>query len=272
MNVPKTTRRIAAVIIGTVFALSLFAGYITNTSYSTQFREASNARPSPRHILGTDSLGRDSFTRLLYATRVSLSLAPASSFLATLIAGLLGSWAGLRGGWPERVVLTAADLSMALPLLFVLIALRALLPLDVSPLIALVSTFLTLGLLGWPSSLRIVWSAARQLRNSDVLLLAHASGINPARIVLRHLLPNLRSILFAQFWISIPVFILTEATLSMLGLGVMEPIPSWGNLLRGLEDVSVVSANPWRLAPLFLLVLIVVCFQVVLPSREEELV
>ncbi len=269
MNVPKFPRRIAAATIGVVFSLSLFAGFVTNASYATQFREASNAGPSAHHLLGTDSLGRDSLTRLLYATRVSLSLAPASALLATLIAGLLGSWAGLRGGWSERAVLAAADLFMALPLLFVLIALRALLPLDVSPLIALVSTFLALGLLGWPSSLRVVWSAARHLRNSDVLLLAQASGISPARIVLRHLLPNLRPILLAQFWVSIPVFILTEATLSMLGLGVMEPIPSWGNLLRGLEDFSVVSANPWRLAPLFLLVLVVVCFQLVLPSEEE---
>jgi peptide/nickel transport system permease protein len=269
LTVPKVPRRLAAALIAVVFALSLLAGYVTNTSYSTQFRKLPNARPSAHHILGTDSLGRDSFARLLYATRVSLSLAPASALLATLIAGLLGAWAGLRGGWCERAVLVAADLSMALPLLFVLIALRALLPLDVSPFVALIATFLTLGLLGWPSSLRVIWSASRQLRNSDVLLLAHASGIAPTRIVVRHLLPNLRPILFAQFWISIPLFILTETTLSMLGLGVMEPIPSWGNLLRGLEDFSVVSANPWRLAPLFLLVLVVVCFQFALPSQEE---
>jgi peptide/nickel transport system permease protein len=269
VTIPKVRRRLAAALIAVVFALSLLAGRITSSSYSTQFRELSNARPSAHHILGTDSLGRDSLARLLYATRVSLSLAPASALLATLIAGLLGAWAGLRGGWCEGAVLAAADLSMALPLLFVLIALRALLPLDVSPFIALIATFLTLGLLGWPSSLRVIWSASRQLRNSDVMLLAHASGIAPSRIVLRHLLPNLRPILFAQFWISIPLFILTETTLSMLGLGVMEPIPSWGNLLRGLEDFSVVSANPWRLAPLFLLVLVVVCFQLVLPSQEE---
>jgi len=265
----RTSRRAAAGIIAVVFAFSLVSGYLFNTGYSTQFRELSNAAPSAHHILGTDSLGRDAFARLLFATRVSLSLARASALLATLIAGLLGAWAGLRGGWCERLILATADLSMALPLLFVLIVLRALLPLDVSPSTALVATFVTLGLLGWPSSLRVIWSAARELRNSDVLLLARASGLPASRIVLRHLLPNLRPILFAQFWTSIPLFILTETTLSMLGLGVMEPIPSWGNLLRGLEDFSVVSANPWRLAPLFLLVLVVMCFQLALPSQEE---
>ena len=85
----------------------------------------------------------------------------------------------------------------------------------------------------------------------------------------RHVLPNLRPVLLAQFWISIPLFVLTEATLSMLGLGVMEPLPSWGNLLRGLEDISAVSANPWRLAPLILLIVVVISFQLILPAQEE---
>jgi len=88
-------------------------------------------------------------------------------------------------------------------------------------------------------------------------------------MIVRHVFPNLRPVLFAQFWISIPLFVLTEATLSMLGLGVMEPLPSWGNLLRGLEDISAVSANLWRLAPLILLVLVVICFQLILPAQEE---
>jgi len=88
-------------------------------------------------------------------------------------------------------------------------------------------------------------------------------------MIVRHLLPNLRPVLFAQFWISIPVFVLTEATLSMLGLGVIEPLPSWGNLLRGLEDISAVTANPWRLTPLVLLTLVVICFQLILPAQEE---
>jgi ABC-type dipeptide/oligopeptide/nickel transport system permease subunit len=141
--------------------------------------------------------------------------------------------------------------------------------LDVSPVLSVIATFALLGLLGWPSALRVVWASARSLRNSDFLLLARASGCSRRRIVLRHVLPNLRPVMLAQFWVSIPIYILAEATLSMLGLGVMEPLPSWGNLLRGLEDFSVVSANPWRLAPLMLLVLVVVSFQFILPPQEE---
>ena len=264
------TRTVAAALLLIVFIAALFAGAFTPYSYARQFREVPNAPPSARHLLGTDGLGRDLFARVLYGTRVSLLLAPAAALISTLISGALGSFAALAGGWLERIILAAAELSLALPLFFVLLALRAALPLDISPILSVVATFLLLGLLGWPSSLRVVWATSRNLRNSDFLLLARAAGCSPWRTILRHVLPNLRPVLFAQFWIAIPVFVLTEATLSMLGLGVMEPLPSWGNLLRGLEDFSVVAANPWRIAPLVLLVVVVVCFQLILPAQEES--
>jgi peptide/nickel transport system permease protein len=262
-------RTVSAAILSIVFAVGLFAGAVSPYSYAKQFREQPNAAPSASHLLGTDSLGRDLFARLIYGTRVSLLLAPAAALLSTMVAGVFGALAGLVGGWCERLILAAADLSMALPLLFVLLALRAVLPLDISPILSVIATFVLLGLLGWPSSLRVVWAATRNLRNSDFLLLARATGCGRWRIILRHVLPNLRPVMLAQFWISIPVFVLTEATLSMLGLGVMEPLPSWGNLLRGLEDISAVSANPWRLSPLILLILVVICFQLILPAQEE---
>jgi len=269
VNPKPTLRVVSGVILCAVFFSGLFAPSLTRYPYALQLREAPNARPSAAHPLGTDSLGRDSFSRLAYGTRVSLLLAPAAALMATLIAGLFGGVAGLSGGWCEKAILSTADLAMALPLLFVLIALRALLPLDVSPLVSVVATFVTLGALGWPSSLRVVWAAARSMRDSDYLMLARANGVTRARILWRHAMPNLRPVLLAQFWISIPLFILTEATLSMLGLGVMEPLPSWGNLLRNLEDFSAVRANPWMLSPLLLLILVVICFQTILPLREN---
>jgi ABC-type dipeptide/oligopeptide/nickel transport system permease subunit len=259
----------AAFILCAVSLLALGAGIVAPYSYTHQFRDLPNAAPSAMHPLGTDTLGRDLLSRLLYGTRVSLLLAPAAALLSTLIAGVLGGVAGLLGGWWERFILAITDLSMALPLLFVLLALRAMLPLDVAPMLSVVATFLMLGLLGWPSSLRVVWAATRNIRESDFLLLARSGGCGLPRMILRQILPNLRPVLLAQFWVSIPVFILTEATLSMLGLGVMEPLPSWGNLLRGLEDFSAVSANPWRIAPLVLLIVVVICFQLILPSQED---
>ena len=270
MSATKILRVFSAGVLSIVFAAGLFAGVLSQYSYSRQLREAPHAAPSAAHPLGTDTLGRDLFSRVLYGTRVSLILAPAAALLATLIAGVFGGFAGLTGGWREKVILSAADLSMALPLLFVLIALRAFLPLDISPVISVLATFLTLGILGWPASLRVVWAAARRYRDSDFLLLARASGCTPGRILLRQVMPNILPVLFAQFWVSIPLFILTEATLSMLGLGVTEPLPSWGNLLRGLEDFSAVRANPWMLSPLVLLMVVVISLQLILPAQEEQ--
>lgn len=100
------------------------------------------------------------------------------------------------------------------------------------------------------------------------MLLARASGSGGFRLLWRHLVPNLRPVLTAQFWISIPVFILTEANLSILGLGVAEPLPSWGGLLRELENFTSFSTQPWLFAPLILLVVTVSCFHVVV--RKEE--
>ena len=264
----KALRRLAAVTLGIIFVLTLLAGLIAPAPYAKQFRDMPNAAPSTAHPLGTDVLGRDLLSRLLYGTRVSLLLAPAAALLSTLLGALLGGAASLLGGWFERVILAATDLSLALPWLFLLITVRALLPLGISPMVSVAVTFLMLGVLSWPASVRVICAATRGIKDSDFLLLARSSGCSPLRLLIGHVLPNLRPIFYAQFWVSIPLFILTEANLSILGLGVMEPMPSWGNLLRGLEDFSTVSANPWKLAPLALLVIVVMCFQLILPSQE----
>jgi peptide/nickel transport system permease protein len=269
VSVQRALRFLCRGALLAILALGLFAGSFTHYSYAHQFRDIPNAAPSTAHWLGTDALGRDLFTRLVYGTRVSLLLAPAAALIASIIAAILGALAGLRGGWLEKIILASADLSMSLPLLFMLIALRSILPLDVSPILSVVATFLALGLIGWPASLRVVWAASRDLRDSDHFLLAQALGYRRSQILFRQVLPCLRPVFLAQFWISIPLFILTEATLSMLGLGVMEPLPSWGNLLRGSEDFSAMAANPWRLVPLVVLVLTVICFQFIFPGSEE---
>jgi peptide/nickel transport system permease protein len=258
----------AAIVLCTVFVLMVLATILVPAPYARQFRDVPNAAPSAAHPLGTDALGRDSLSRLLYGTRVSLLLAPAAALLSTLIAALLGSAAGFLGGWFERIILAVTDLSLALPWLFLLLTVRAILPLDVPPMVSVIIAFLMMGLLGWQASVRVICAAARGVKDSDFLLLARSSGCKPARLLLRHVAPNLRPLFYAQFWISIPLFILTEANLSILGLGVMEPMPSWGNLLRGYEDFSALAANPWRLVPLILLVTVVMCFQLVLPSQE----
>jgi peptide/nickel transport system permease protein len=265
----KRVRQIACVLLLMVVGTSLAANWLAPANYATQFRDGlPNAGPSKAHWLGTDDLGRDRFSRVLYGTRVSLMLAPAAALLSTILAALVGALAGYVGGRWERLAMAGADLFLSLPWLFLLLMVRAALPLNVSAFTSVTVTFLLLGILGWAASARVLCAGARNIRNSDFVLLARASGVGRVRLLLMHVLPNLKPVLLAQFWISIPVFILSEANLGILGLGVAEPLPSWGSLLRELENFANFGGEYWRLAPLVLLVITVTSFQMIL-SRDE---
>jgi peptide/nickel transport system permease protein len=261
-------RKLACVILLAVIVASLAANWLAPADYATQFREAPNAPPSRQHLLGTDEIGRDLFSRTLYGTRISLLLAPTAALLSTLMAALIGGVAGYLGGAWERLAMGLTDLFLSLPWLFLLITVRALLPLNVSPLVSVLVTFFMLGLLGWAASARVLCASARSLRNSGLLLQARALGLHGLRLFVVHVVPNLKPVLYAQFWISIPVFILSEANLGILGLGVAEPMPSWGSLLRELEGLASLGEQPWKLVPLLLLILVVTSFQLVLSGEE----
>jgi len=264
----KHARTIAIVFLAAVGMACLLPGIYSASDYAHQFRDVPDAPASHEHWLGTDDLGRDRFSRVLYGTRVSLLLAPGAALIASLLAAVIGGVAGFLGGKVERVVMAGTDLFLSLPWLFLLITVRALLPLNVSPLASVMITFALLGCLGWAAAARVVCADARSLRNSDFILLARASGSGGWKLLHRHLLPNLMPVLYAQFWISIPVFILTEANLGILGLGVSEPMPSWGSLLRELESYSTVGSNPWQFVPLLLFILVVSSFHLIVADRE----
>jgi len=261
-------RRLSCAFLLIVALFALFAGQFTPAHYATQFREMPNSAPSRQHLLGTDDIGRDRFSRLVYGTRISLLLAPAAALLSTILAALVGGVAGYLGGTWARCAMAFVDLFLSLPWLFLLIMVRGLLPLDVSPFVSVLVTFLLLAVLGWAASARILCAGASTLSQSGFLLQARASGLSGLRLFAVHVLPNLRPILLAQFWISIPVFILSEANLGMLGLGVAEPMPSWGSLLREMEGMLSFTEAPWKLAPLVLLILVVSCFELALTKRE----
>jgi peptide/nickel transport system permease protein len=262
-------RRVACVILLLVMAASLAANWLAPGGYAKQDREAVNVPPSPQHWLGTDEVGRDRFARVLYGTRISLLLAPAAALISTLLAALVGGLAGYRGGAWARVAMAATDLFLSLPWLFLLITVRALMPLNVTPLLSVMVTFLMLGLLGWTSAARVLCATTVSLQQSDFVRQARASGISGTRLFWIHLMPNLKPALYAQFWISIPTFILSEANLGILGLGVAEPMPSWGSLLKELEGLMSVGEEPWKFVPLLLLVVVVTSFQMLLSKQGE---
>ena len=261
-------RKLACVILAVVLCASFAANWLAPAGYARQYREATNAAPSRTHWLGTDEIGRDRFARVLYGTRISLLLAPAAALLSTLMAALIGGLAGYLGGVWARLAMAVTDLFLSLPWLFLLITARALMPLNVSPLISVLVTFLLLGLLGWTTAARVLCTTAGSLRSADFVRQARAAGVPGQRLFWIHVMPNLKPVLYAQFWISIPVFILSEANLGILGLGVAEPLPSWGSLLRELEGLISFREQPWRLVPLLLLVVVMTSFQLLLSNEE----
>jgi peptide/nickel transport system permease protein len=258
-------RPIAWSFLALLFVAALFADSISGVSYAHQFRDFPGSAVSWRFPLGTDALGRDRLVRLLVATRISLLLAPAAALFSTALAALLGGLAGYCGGWLDRIAARAIDLMLSLPWIFLLIAARALLPLNVSPTVSVLITFALLGVLGWAAPARVIRAGVRDIRNSDFLLQARAGGCHGFRLLLRHLAPNLKPVLLAQFWTSIPLFILSEANLGLLGLGVADPLPSWGSLLRELE--TDLTFNPGIVACLVLMLAVLVCFKLLLPDN-----
>jgi ABC-type dipeptide/oligopeptide/nickel transport system permease subunit len=262
-------QKLACVILAMVLCASAAANWLAPAGYAKQYREATDAPPSHAHWLGTDEMGRDRFARVLYGTRISLLLAPAAALLSTLMAALIGGLAGYLGGIWARMAMAVTDLFLSLPWLFLLITARALMPLNVSPLLSVLVTFMLLGLLGWTTAARVLCATAGSLRGSDFVRQARAAGLPGQRLFWVHVVPNLKPVLYAQFWISIPVFILSEANLGILGLGVAEPLPSWGSLLKELEGLVSIGEEPWKFVPLILLVVVVTSFQVLLSKQEE---
>ena len=262
-------QKLACVILAMVLCASAAANWLAPAGYAKQYREATDAPPSRAHWLGTDEMGRDRFARVLYGTRISLLLAPAAALLSTLMAALIGGLAGYLGGIWARMAMAVTDLFLSLPWLFLLITARALMPLNVSPLVSVMVTFMLLGLLGWTTAARVLCATAGSLRGSDFVRQARAAGLPAQRLFWVHVVPNLKPVLYAQFWISIPVFILSEANLGILGLGVAEPMPSWGSLLKELEGLVSIGEEPWKFVPLILLVVVVTSFQVLLSKQEE---
>jgi ABC-type dipeptide/oligopeptide/nickel transport system permease subunit len=267
MNALRTVARGA---LAGIVLLTLFAELLAPAPYDYQFREELHAPPTNRHPLGTDELGRDRLSRLLHGTRVSLLLASAASALAALLAGVAGLAAAWFGGWIDRLITTSADLFLALPWMFLLLAVRAVLPLETTPMVSVAITFALLGLLGWAGPSRIARAGALAARDADYVVVARAQGCSGWRLLTVHLLPNLRHVMFAQFCISVPLFVLSEANLGLLGLGVSEPLPSWGGLLKELENYSAIADHPWMLAPAALLGAVVAMMRLALP-REEKL-
>jgi peptide/nickel transport system permease protein len=221
-------------------------------------REAEGQRPFL--LLGADISGRDVFARLIYGARISLGIAVAAIAGAVSVGLLIGGLAGARGGPVESALVRLIDVLAVLPALYVVVVLRAALPLVLeAPTVAVLITAI-LAAIGVPWVARGVRAIVSAERTSEYAEAARALGASPWRILFVHLLPATRGFVLRQATLLLPVFVLAEATLSFVGLGMPDAMPSWGTSLREAADITAIASFPWILSPaaaLFLVTLLV---------------
>ena len=169
--------------------------------------------------------------------------------LTLILGATIGTTAGYCGGWPDGLLMRLAELFMALPWLYLLFALRAFLPLAVSPLEAFLLVIVVIGAVGWARPARLVRGVVLSAKERDFVRAARGFGASDAYLLRRHIFPATSSVLLTQAAILVPQFVLAEMTLSFLGLGVPEPVPSWGNLLANLQQYSVLVSYWWMYLP-----------------------
>lgn len=208
--------------------------------------------PSQRHLLGTDSIGRDILSRVIYGARVSLSVGLVATLIATSVGVFIGALAGYFGGLIDSILMRLTDAVLAFPVIFLLIVLSAL----VTP--SIFNVMLIIGLVFWTSTARIVRGEFLRLREMAFVEAAMALGMPAWRVILFHLLPNAVSAIIVAATLRVAYAILLEATLSFLGIGVQEPTPSWGRMLQQATAISVLDKRPWLWIPPGLSILVTV--------------
>jgi peptide/nickel transport system permease protein len=212
------------------------------------------------YLLGTDRLGRDLFTRLSYGARVSLTIGLIGIAFSFALGMVIGGIAGYYGGVIDLITQRVIEVIRSFPRIPLWLALSAALPVKWSPLLVYFGITLILALLDWPGLARSIRSKFLALREEDFCTAAQLMGAPPKRIIGRHLMPSFMSHLIASASLSIPEMILGETALSFLGLGLRDPIVSWGVLLNNAQNIQTVALYPWLMAPVIPVILVVLAF------------
>ena len=215
---------------------------------------------APFYLFGTDRLGRDILSRIFQGARISLTIGLIGISVSFLLGIVIGGAAGYYGGWVDLVVQRIIEVLQSIPTIPLWLTLSAIMPASWSPILIYFGITIILGLLDWTGLARAVRSKLLSLREEDYVLAAQLVGASPSRIIGRHLIPGFMSHLIASATITIPTMILGETALSFLGLGLREPITSWGVLLNEAQNINAVVITPWLMLPVVPVILVIIAF------------
>ena len=243
----------SAVLIALVLLLAVFAPLIAPYGEAEQDVLARLQPPSAAHWFGTDELGRDVLSRILYGSRLSLAIGILPSVISLVIDIVLGLLAGYFGGWADYVIMRLADVMLSVPSL--LLAMVVMYTLGSST----VNLFVALSMVGWASVARVVRSQTLSLKESEYVEAAQSIGVSRFNIMRRHILPNCVPSLIVLFTLNVPAAILSESSLSFLGIGAQPPAASWGLMVN--QSKQFLFTQPWlALAPCVAIMVVVLAF------------
>lgn len=234
------------IILALIIVFSILGPFISPYTSTGMDYNNVTAEPCFEHILGTDELGRDVLTRLMYAGRISLLVGISAVVVEVILGSILGAVAGFYGGVVDSAIMRAADIFMCIPFFPILISLGALLSdLKVAPQYRVPFIMVIIGTLGWPSLCRIVRGQILSFREQEFMLATNCLGLKDTRKIFKHLLPNTIPSIIVTATLKIGGAILTESSLSYLGLGVVPPTASWGNMIESVSDLYKLQNYPW---------------------------
>ncbi|MDR2729925.1 MAG: ABC transporter permease, partial [Treponema sp.] len=200
----------------------------------------------PVFFMGTDNLGRDLFSRIIYGSRISLTIGFAATFISLTLAALAGGFAGYFGGFTDWSIMRVCEFLMLIPTLYLILFLRSLMAANMDPGKSYMMITIILSLVGWPGSARTIRGMVHAIKREEFVLNAKLEMIPPVKIIFNHIIPQIASLLIISVALSIPGFIMTETVLSYLGLGITDPAVSWGSLIkRDLSTLANLRAFPW---------------------------
>ncbi len=212
------------------------------------------------YLLGADLKGRDIFTRILYGGRISLSIGLIGASISLVIGLIIGGLSGYFGGKIDNITMRLCEMVMMIPSFYLMLALRASFPPNLSSTQVYLLIIVILSFIGWAATARIIRGMAISLRENEYVYAAKAMGLSHFKIIIRHILPHTLSYALVAIVLRIPAYILGEAGLSLIGLGIQEPEASWGNLLSSAMGIVNIRLFPWILIPGLFIVVTVICF------------